>query len=70
MKRAPEYINLQKVKPGVTSWGQVRFGYASNVDEMIERLKYDLYYMRHRSLLFDLKIIFYTMGTVLKGKGL
>ncbi len=70
MKRAPEYINLQKVKPGVTSWGQVKFGYASNVDEMLERLDYDLYYMKHRSLLFDLKIIFYTIGTVLRGKGL
>ena len=69
MKRAPEYINLQKVKPGVTSWGQVKFGYASNVDEMLERLDYDLYYMKHRSLLFDLKIIFYTIGTVLRGKG-
>lgn len=70
MKRAPEYINLQKVKPGVTSWGQVKFGYASNVDEMLERLDYDLYYMKHRSLLFDLKIIFYTIGTILRGKGL
>lgn len=70
MKRAPEYINLQKVKPGVTSWGQVKFGYASNVDEMLERLDYDLYYMKHRSLLFDLKIIFCTIGTVLRGKGL
>lgn len=70
VNRAPQYLDLQKVKPGVTSWGQVRFGYATTVDEMIERLKYDLYYMRHRSLLFDLKIIFYTIGTVLKGKGL
>lgn len=70
MKRAPEYINLQKVKPGVTSWGQVKFGYASNVDEMLERLDYDLFYMKHRSLLFDLKIIFCTIGTVLRGKGL
>jgi len=70
VKRVPQYLSLQKVKPGVTSWGQVRFGYASNVDEMVERLKYDLYYMRHRSLWFDLKIIFYTIGTVIKGKGL
>jgi lipopolysaccharide/colanic/teichoic acid biosynthesis glycosyltransferase len=70
VKKAPQYLTLQKVKPGITSWGQVRFGYASNVDEMVERLKYDLYYMRHRSLWFDLKIILYTFGTVLKGKGL
>lgn len=70
VKRSPQYLSLQKVKPGITSWGQVRFGYASNVDEMVERLKYDLYYMRHRSLWFDVKILFYTIGTVLRGKGL
>jgi lipopolysaccharide/colanic/teichoic acid biosynthesis glycosyltransferase len=70
VKRAPEYRELHKVKPGITSWGQVKYGYASNVDEMIERLKFDLYYMEHRSLWFDLKIILYTLGTILKGKGL
>jgi lipopolysaccharide/colanic/teichoic acid biosynthesis glycosyltransferase len=69
MKRAPEYIALQKVKPGITSWGQVRFGYASNVDEMIKRLEYDLYYLKNRSLWFDLRIIFYTVSTIFKGKG-
>ncbi|MCU0460965.1 MAG: sugar transferase [Bacteroidales bacterium] len=69
IKKAPVYNELQSVKPGVTSWGQVKFGYASSVDEMIERLDYDLYYMNHRSLWFDFKIIFYTIGTVLRGKG-
>jgi len=67
--QTPLYTELQSVKPGVTSWGQVKYGYASSVDEMIERLDYDLYYMKHRSLWFDLKIIFYTIGTVLRGKG-
>lgn len=67
--RAPLYTELQSVKPGVTSWGQVKYGYASSVDEMIERLDYDLYYMKHRSLWFDVKIIIYTVGTVLRGKG-
>ncbi len=67
--RAPEYADIQKVKPGITSWGQVKYGYASSVDEMIERLEYDLYYMKHRSVWFDLKILFMTIGTVLKGKG-
>ncbi|RQW91011.1 MAG: sugar transferase, partial [Geobacter sp.] len=56
-------------KPGVTSWGQVKYGYASSVEEMIRRLVYDLYYMKHRSLSFDIKIIIYTVGTVFKGKG-
>jgi lipopolysaccharide/colanic/teichoic acid biosynthesis glycosyltransferase len=69
VKKAPLYAELQNVKPGVTSWGQIKYGYASSVDEMIERLDYDLYYMKHRSLWFDLKIIFYTVGTVLRGKG-
>lgn len=64
------YSELQKVKPGITSWGQVRFGYASNVDEMSERLEYDLYYLKHRSIWFDLKILLMTLGTVLKGKGI
>jgi lipopolysaccharide/colanic/teichoic acid biosynthesis glycosyltransferase len=69
VKRVPEYTELHQVKPGITSWGQVRYGYASNVDEMIERLDYDLYYMKHRSFWFDLKIILFTFGTVFKGKG-
>jgi lipopolysaccharide/colanic/teichoic acid biosynthesis glycosyltransferase len=69
IKKVPEYSELQSVKPGVTSWGQVKYGYASCVDEMIARLEYDLYYMKHRSLWFDMKIIIYTFGTVLRGKG-
>jgi lipopolysaccharide/colanic/teichoic acid biosynthesis glycosyltransferase len=69
VKRVQEYTELHQIKPGITSWGQVRYGYASNVDEMIERLDYDLYYMKHRSFWFDLKIILLTIGTVLKGKG-
>jgi len=68
--KVPEYKDLQAVKPGVTSWGQVMFGYASTLDEMLERLHYDLYYMKHRSLWFDFKIIILTVGTVLRGKGI
>jgi lipopolysaccharide/colanic/teichoic acid biosynthesis glycosyltransferase len=67
--RAPQYLLLQKIKPGITSWGQVKYGYASNIDEMIERLDYDLYYLDNRSLWFDLKIAFYTIGIILKGQG-
>jgi lipopolysaccharide/colanic/teichoic acid biosynthesis glycosyltransferase len=70
IKIAPEYKKLHKVKPGITSWGQVRYGYASNVDEMIERLEYDLYYLKNRSFWFDLKIIIITVGIILKGKGI
>lgn len=70
IKKAPEYKIIHKVKPGITSWGQVKYGYASNVDEMVERLEYDLYYLKNRSLLFDLKIIIYTIGTIFKGKGI
>jgi lipopolysaccharide/colanic/teichoic acid biosynthesis glycosyltransferase len=69
MLRAPQYKKLQKIKPGITSWGQVKYGYASNVDEMLERLEYDLYYLDNRSMWFDLKIAFYTVGIIFKGEG-
>ena len=70
IKSAPQYIELHKVKPGITSWGQVKYGYASSVDGMIERLDYDLFYLKNRSTWFDLKIIILTIGTVLKGNGI
>jgi lipopolysaccharide/colanic/teichoic acid biosynthesis glycosyltransferase len=69
MLKAPQYRKLQKIKPGITSWGQVKYGYASNVDEMLERLEYDLYYLENRSLWFDMKIAFYTIGIIFKGEG-
>ncbi|HOP03882.1 MAG TPA: sugar transferase [Tenuifilaceae bacterium] len=69
VKKAPHYLHLQKVKPGITSWGQVKFGYAENVDQMVERLKYDLLYLENMSLFVDLKIIIYTLITVFRGKG-
>jgi lipopolysaccharide/colanic/teichoic acid biosynthesis glycosyltransferase len=68
--KAPDYRKLLEVKPGMTSWGQVRYGYASTVDGMIERLQYDLYYIEHRSLLFDLKILLHTIGIVFRGRGI
>ncbi len=69
MIKNPRFKDLLKVRPGITSWGQVKYGYASNVDQMLKRLEYDLYYMEHRSLWFDAKIFLNTIGTVLKGTG-
>lgn len=66
---APHYVHLQKVRPGITSWGQVKFGYAENVDQMIIRLKYDLIYIENMSLYSDFKILIYTILIVLQGRG-
>jgi lipopolysaccharide/colanic/teichoic acid biosynthesis glycosyltransferase len=70
IQKAPRYKLLQNIKPGITSWGQVKYGYASNVDEMVERLEYDLYYLENRSLWFDLKVVFNTIYLILKGEGI
>lgn len=65
----PQYKYLHKVKPGLTSWGMVQFGYAENVGEMIERMKYDLLYIENCSLALDVKIILYTFMVILQGRG-
>lgn len=69
VKRAPEYLLLQRIKPGITSWGQVKYGYASSVDEMVERLRYDLLYLDNMSITTDLKIMVYTAKIIVQGRG-
>ncbi len=69
LERAPYYKHLQKIKPGITSWGQVKYGYAENVDQMIERLSYDLIYIENMSVYADFKILVYTILTILGARG-
>lgn len=70
IKRAPYYGLIFQVRPGVTSWGMVKYGYASSVTQMVERSRYDLLYINNMSISTDLKILIYTIRTVLKGAGL
>lgn len=68
-EKAPHYKYVLKVKPGITSWGMVKFGYAENVDEMIQRLKFDIIYIENMNLFNDLKVLIYTVLIVLQGRG-
>lgn len=70
VKKAPYYYLLHNVRPGITSLGMVKYGYAADIDQMIERLKYDMVYYENMSLELDLMILVYTVRTVLTGKGI
>ena len=67
--RAPHCALLHQVRPGLTSLGMVKFGYASTVDDMLARMKYDLLYIQNISVSLDLKVIFYTVRTIFRGEG-
>lgn len=68
-EKNPLYLHLHKVKPGLTSWGMVKFGYAENVEEMLIRMKYDLVYVENASTSLDLQIIIRTFSIILSGEG-
>lgn len=69
IEQAPYYVLVCQVRPGITSWGMVKYGYASTVDQMVERTRFDLLYMANMSLTLDSKILIYTLKTVLGGEG-
>ncbi len=70
VKKAPYYYLLHNVRPGITSLGMVKYGYANDVDKMIERLKYDVLYYENMSLVLDITILIFTVRTVFTGKGI
>ncbi|MBI2877342.1 MAG: sugar transferase [Candidatus Tectomicrobia bacterium] len=68
-REIPYYEQRHTVKPGITGWAQINYHYGSTVEDAIEKLRYDLYYIKHMSPLFDLLIIFRTIKVVLTGEG-
>jgi lipopolysaccharide/colanic/teichoic acid biosynthesis glycosyltransferase len=67
--KVPFYRARLLVKPGLTGWAQVNFGYAATVEETAVKLEYDLYYIKHRNMLLDFVILLRTVGTVVGFRG-
>lgn len=70
IRKAPYYHQIYTVRPGITSWGMVKYGYANNIEQMVERLQYDIIYLDNRSLILDIKILIYTVKTIITGRGI
>ena len=69
VEKIPHYLVLLKVKPGLTSWGQIKYGYAENINQMVERFKFDMNYMENMSILTDIKVLVHTIFVVLQASG-
>jgi lipopolysaccharide/colanic/teichoic acid biosynthesis glycosyltransferase len=69
IEKAPHYKHLLKIKPGITSWGQIKYGYAENVEQMIQRLKYDIIYLDNMSVFVDFQILILTVAVLFKRDG-
>jgi lipopolysaccharide/colanic/teichoic acid biosynthesis glycosyltransferase len=70
VERAPYYTLVHQVRPGITSLGMVKHGYAQNVEAMVDRLQYDLIYIENISFTIDVKVLIYTVSTVVNGRGI
>jgi lipopolysaccharide/colanic/teichoic acid biosynthesis glycosyltransferase len=68
-REIPFYVQRHAVKPGLTGWAQVKYQYGSSVEDAMEKLRYDLYYIKHMSIFFDLTIVLDTVKVILFGKG-
>jgi lipopolysaccharide/colanic/teichoic acid biosynthesis glycosyltransferase len=68
-REIPYYALRAAVRPGVTGWAQVRYGYANNLEEETEKMRYDLYYVKHLSVWLDLRILLDTVKVVVFGLG-
>lgn len=68
-QQIPYYIYRHNVKPGITGWAQICYPYGASVEDSIEKLQYDLYYVKNHSLFLDMIILFQTIQVILFGQG-